>query len=361
MTTIARTAAALLTALLWAVGAGAQEPPAGGQLAPPPAAVIPQAASSDAASPAARPATTTFFGDTGVWFVPIAEVLPDRSWSGSGYRRGTNYIQGYTSVADVAGTFAIGVAGRIELFGSVIANTTLIRDLTPVFVNDRAYGGFVDRYPRVATSSPVRAFGDSYLGVKLNLLSEHRGDLVAVALRSVVKLPTADEQAGAGTGKADVSVDAISSKVFAGRLEAAAMLGYTFQGQPTGFTTPSGVVTWGGAAVYPARGAIRIFGEASGSVLSSDMALRGEPLVGVDGSIAPTAAATENMTRIGTGLTWQLRGGLFLGAGVNWTGPRRERNAANQTDHTFGDYRDWQIRIGFHPGVHQSTPRPSGR
>ncbi|HVH28881.1 MAG TPA: hypothetical protein VM818_19100, partial [Vicinamibacterales bacterium] len=42
-----------------------------------------------------RPATTTFLGDTGLWFVPTAEVLARGKWSGTGYRRGTNYIQGY--------------------------------------------------------------------------------------------------------------------------------------------------------------------------------------------------------------------------------------------------------------------------
>src|SRR5262245_6889052 len=59
-----------------------------------------------------RPATTTFFGDTGIWYVPTGEVLGDGKWSVSGYRRGTNWIQGYTNVADFAGTFAYGVKDR---------------------------------------------------------------------------------------------------------------------------------------------------------------------------------------------------------------------------------------------------------
>src|SRR5450631_1635395 len=53
-----------------------------------------------------RPATTTFFGDTGIWYVPTGEVLPNGKWSATVYRRGTNWIQGYTNVADFAGTFA---------------------------------------------------------------------------------------------------------------------------------------------------------------------------------------------------------------------------------------------------------------
>jgi len=70
-----------------------------------------------------RPATTTFFGDTGLWFVPTAEVLGHGKWSGSVYRRGTNWIQGYTNVADFAGTFAVGIKNRAEIFGSFLVDT----------------------------------------------------------------------------------------------------------------------------------------------------------------------------------------------------------------------------------------------
>ena len=63
--------------LLWAAAAGAQTPPD---------AVIRR-------SPT-RPATTTFFGDTGLWFVPTAEVLPHKKCSASGYRANWDYRQG---------------------------------------------------------------------------------------------------------------------------------------------------------------------------------------------------------------------------------------------------------------------------
>ena len=71
-----------------------------------------QTSSSSTAAPATRPATTTFSGDTGLWFVPTAEVLPAKRWSGSGYRRGINYVQGFTNVADFAGTVGVGLADR---------------------------------------------------------------------------------------------------------------------------------------------------------------------------------------------------------------------------------------------------------
>jgi hypothetical protein len=68
-------------------------------------AQTPSSSSSQQPPEETRPATTTFFGDTGIWFVPTAEVTPDGRIALSGYRRGTNYIQGYTNVGDFAGTF----------------------------------------------------------------------------------------------------------------------------------------------------------------------------------------------------------------------------------------------------------------
>src|SRR5471032_1657980 len=72
-------------------------------------------ASSPTPDAETRPATTTFFGDTGIWYVPTAEVLGNGKWSGTAYRRGTNWIQGYTNVADFAGTFAYGEGPRRDL------------------------------------------------------------------------------------------------------------------------------------------------------------------------------------------------------------------------------------------------------
>src|SRR5438874_7800403 len=92
--------------------------------------------SSTVTSEETRPATTTFFGDTGLWFVPTAEVLPRGKWSVSGYRRGTNWVQGYTNVGDFDGTFGVGVGGRAEIFGAFLFDTRIDRATYPLFIND---------------------------------------------------------------------------------------------------------------------------------------------------------------------------------------------------------------------------------
>src|SRR5881396_4280122 len=138
-----------------------------------------------------RPATTTFYGDTGLWYVPTAEVLAHGKWSVSGYRRGTDFIQGYTNVGDFAGTFGVGLGQRAEVFGSFLFDTRIDRDIIPMFVTDPAIGGIVDRYPRVNQPWTGDNVGDFYVGAKVNLWSGYRQNPLAIAVRGIVKLPTA--------------------------------------------------------------------------------------------------------------------------------------------------------------------------
>src|SRR2546427_12200161 len=65
------------------------------------------AQSSSTATTDTRPATTTFYGDTGLWYVPTADILAHGKWSVSGDRRGTNLIHGCTHAADCATPFEV--------------------------------------------------------------------------------------------------------------------------------------------------------------------------------------------------------------------------------------------------------------
>ena len=133
-----RSMAAMAACVLWASAVSAQAPAS--------------QASSSSTDESTRPATTTFFGDTGIWFVPTGEVLPPGKWSASGYRRGTNWIQGYTNVADFAGTFAFGIKDRAEIFGSFLVDTRIDRDVRPLFGTETDFAGIIDRNPGVNTT-----------------------------------------------------------------------------------------------------------------------------------------------------------------------------------------------------------------
>ncbi|HWF86765.1 MAG TPA: OmpA family protein [Vicinamibacterales bacterium] len=331
--------------LIWAAAAGAQTP----STTPPPA---PSSSSSDASDVSTRPATTTFFGDTGLWFAPTAEVLPSGKVSVSGYRRGTNYIQGYTNVADFAGTFAVGIKDRAEIFGSFLADTRIDRDVRPLFVNDPTYGGIIAQYPRVNQGWTGDNVGDLYLGVKLNLLSEYRQHPAALALRGIVKVPTGKKDVGVSTGKADVSVDFIASKDVAKITEVTGYAGYQYLGSPDGFDAPTSSFRWGAGAGFPSHSPVRVSAELNGVVPSDNtVTITGAPLVGTDGSIAPFVSNTEKLTRATFAVTFQAPKGFFVGAGVSWNVPQQQRVAGQSDSDPFADYWDWQVRIGYHPGV----------
>jgi outer membrane protein OmpA-like peptidoglycan-associated protein len=339
--------------LLWAMAAGAQT-------TPPPTLKTPPS-TSESSDISVRPATTTFFGDTGLWYVPTAEVLADGRWSASGYRRGTNYIQGYSNVGDFAGTFGVSIKGRAEFFGSFVFDTRIDRDLRPIFVNDATVGGIIDRYPRVTQTWTGDNVGDFHVGAKINLWSESRQKPAAIAVRGIVKLPTGNKDIGVSTGKTDISLDAIVSKEAAKLVQVSGFGGYQWRGSPDGFTTPSGAFRWGTGVAFPSRNIVRVVGELNGELLSSDSATisSGTTLRGSDVSVPPTASSTENLTRATLGLTVQAKNGFFAGAGVSWNLPTRAR-VAGFTDEAdlVGDYYDWQFRIGYHPGVRVYAPPP---
>ena len=94
-----------------------------------------------------RPATNTFSGDTGLWYVPTAEVLAKSEWSAGLYRAGFNYVEGFSNVSDIAATFAYGVARKMELFGSFKLDTRIDRDLRPLFISNPEVGGVIALVP----------------------------------------------------------------------------------------------------------------------------------------------------------------------------------------------------------------------
>jgi outer membrane protein OmpA-like peptidoglycan-associated protein len=340
---------ALICALALAVAASVSA-----QSAP----TAPTSPSSTAAAEDTRPATTTFFGDTGLWYVPTAEVLGRGQWSASVYRRGTNWVQGYTNVADFAGTFAVGVGDRAEVFGSFLVDTRIDRDIRPVFVNDPTFGGFIDRYPKVNQYWSGDNVGDLYIGGKFNIWSESRQNPAAVAVRGILKVPTGRVDAGVSTGKPDVSVDAVVSKEASKLVEVSGYGGYEWRGTPDGFDTPGGAFRWGTGVTFPSRRVLRLVGEVNGNMSSSDLATTTTALTGVDLSQSPLSSNTENITRATLGVTLQKKA-WFFGAGLSWNVPTIARNGSfTDEPSVMGDYYDMQFRIGYHPGVRVYVPPP---
>ena len=295
-----------------------------------------------------RPAITSFWGDTGLWFVPTAEVLKAGGWAFGAYRTELDFKQGSTDVAYYPGTLAIGAGNRTEIFGAVRAVTSIDRDTRPLFAPaNTPIGGVVNEYPFVRDRWTGNNFGDVYVGTKINLASEYRRQPMAMALRGTVKLPTAGED-NVGTGQFDYFVDAVMSKEFKSGVELAGFGGYAFRGDPTGVSLSDGF-RWGFGMAFGTRSSLRLTTELHGEVPVSDTVLVAPgAIVGVDGSISPIVSQLDSRVNAAAGLTWQHPNGMLIGVGANYRVGLEGQSAVGL-----------QLRLGFHSGVRIfSAPPP---
>ena len=298
-----------------------------------------------------RPATTTTSGDTGLWFVPTGEILPARNWSLSAYRVNFDYEQGFTDVSRWPVTFGFGVADRVELFGAFTAITRIDRDVRPLFnpvLSDT--GGVVNEYPFVNDGWSGNHIGDLWVGAKFNLLSQHRQQPAALALRGMVKLPTASDDDGVGTGRADFAVDAILSREFNQRVELSGFGGMIVRGDPDTYDLLNGI-RWGVGAGFPTRRNLRLTAELHGEHYLDD-AVRFTGVQTQAGTLlVPIDSRQDGPVNASLGLTWQGSSGLFAGAGINYNVRLDGRSEAGTFDDETGDALGFQFRIGYHPGV----------
>jgi len=355
---------AVFFAAILTTSTAAAQTPAPQAPAPQAAVPMPPATASDA-----RPTTTTFLGDTGLWYVPTAEILAARKWSVSGYRVNFDDDQGFTDVSNWPVTFAYGVKDRAELFGSLVVVNRIDRDLRPLFLAtasgtalaaNRQAGGFVVQNPLARQAWSGNNIGDLWLGGKINLLSEWRQQPAALAIRAMVKAPTGDTESGASTGKTDFAFDAIVSKDLNARIELSGYAGFIVRGEPDDVEETNGV-RWGFGAGFPSRKSLRFTAEIDGEAYTNESLLTKALLLGEDGSFAPAGFAYEmkSPVNVNLGLTWQHRNGFFAGAGWTWRANMRARDQfLALSTNGAGDRMDIVGRIGYHPGVRVYTPPP---
>ena len=284
--------------------------------------------------------------------MPTGEILPDGKWSISGYRANFDREQGLTDISHFIGTVAVGLGDRVEVFGSVRADTRIKRVARPLFnAADPDNGGVPNEYPFVTDFWNDDGIGDLIVGAKFNIASERRQQPAALAIRGAVKVPTGDEAVGRSTGEPDVMVDFIVSKNVQERVELSGFGGFLVRGEPSGVTLGNGI-RWGFGAGFPTGGQIKLFTELHGEVPLEDDVVLTTPLVGIDRTVSPLTSAITTPLDLTVGLMWQSRGGAFIGAGFNY--------AIGQETGSFGSSgaRGLQVRIGYHPGVRRYVAPP---
>ena len=300
-----------------------------------------------------RPGSTTWFGDTGLWFVPTGEILPSGTWSISGYRANIDRAQGVTDISHFIGTVGVGIGDRVEVFGSVRADTRFKRVGRPLFdPTNPDNGGVLNEYPFITKFWNDDGLGDVIIGAKFNITSEHRQQPAALAVRAAVKVPTGDEDVGRSTGELDVMVDFIVSKNIQERVELSGFGGVLARGEPTGITLGNSI-RWGVGAGFPTSGSVKLFTELRGEVPIDDNVALTTSLVGIDGTQSSLTSAISAPVDLTLGMMWQAQGGTCVGAGLSY--------AVNQdtgVQGTTGNNLGFQLRIGYHPGVRRYVAPP---
>jgi len=314
------------------------------------------AAAQDSEPTTTRPAGATFLGDTGLWFVPTAEILPRGKFSASAQRVNFDRQEGITDLEHNPATFAVGIADRFELFGSFRVLTRVDRDARPLFdPSNPDLGGPALEVPLANDYYSGNKVGDLMLGGKLNILSESNLSPVAFAIRGLVKIPTGDEDVGNTTGKLDGAFDVIVSKNL-GALEAAGYGGFILRGNPNGIDLANSF-RWGVGAGIPIANSFKLFGEVNSELLIQDTLTLDTPIIGLDGSQSALVSRLKNPVDLTLGLQWYNLTGLYIGAGINVAAIHDDRQLAGRASKA-GDRLGLLLRIGYHPGVRVYVPPP---
>jgi outer membrane protein OmpA-like peptidoglycan-associated protein len=279
-----------------------------------------------------RPAAPTAMGDSGLFrLVGSAYTLPKGYFSlGYSFDNMDRDPKG-TDFAVHAVTFGYGVANRAEVFGALgLQNRTKAHYLEEL--------GGPNRYP-FPNQGWATGFGDVFVGAKYAFLNDYLGDAAGLAIKGFVKLPTADESKGLGTGKASFGADLILSKTLNYGADLHGMVGYELNGNPdaptvspTTFQGPDFVANafrWGVGLNVPACTRFQLQAELSGKAYGD------------------TTVSQTNTTDLSGGLAAWLGEGFYLRAAyvyaLGYDGRGRDVSSGKRTG--------VQLSIGYHGGT----------
>jgi OOP family OmpA-OmpF porin len=300
-----------------------------------------------------RGALPTVNGDTGIWFVPTAESMPAGKWSASVFRANWDELQGLTDISKIGATFAAGL-GRGEVFGSWGVMRIKRDVVNPLFVpGDPKFGGVADQVPFQRRSWSKNIGSPVEIGAKYSLLSQSRGDAMALAPRVVFSLPVGPMWGW--TDSLETTVSLVASREFGKSVELSGTAGALLRHQPDEFHIPNKTI-YGVGLTFPTRSMFRGLVEYNGAYALGNEVLIEVPMTAEDGTPYPSGSLVRGPNNFKFGVAVQQKnGGWFGRGGLNFTPGVSDRSVGGQAFEHSG----WGIEasIGFHPGVTPARER----
>jgi hypothetical protein len=268
----------------------------------------------------AHPATPTYEGTTGLFHMPTAYTLPKGRFSFSLFRDNLDRDPKDEDISIHGVSLGIGLSSRFEIYGNFGLQNRLDADalFQPGFVND---------YPFVSTPWET-GVGDIKLGAKFGFLNDYMGDPVGMAIRGFVKIPTADENKGLGTGKVSWGGDLIISKSIAEKLDIHGSVGLVQNGDPDGVEIGN-AFRWAVGLNLPACTWFQIQAELMKTTYTGD----------------DDFEQTNPLDLVVGPVLW-IRPGIFIRPALSWNLNFDDRGLNSGSRSWTGRH----ISIGFHPG-----------
>lgn len=211
-----------------------------------------------------RPAAPTYLGDTGLFRLGSAYTLPKGKASVSFFADNQDRDPKGLDVYTHGLTIGYGATSRLEVFGDLALQNR-------VKVNYRTQAGFFNDYPLAGTTATSPGWqtgvGDLRVGAKYKILDDYRADQVGLAIRGYVKVPTADEAKGLGTGKISGGANLILSKSLNRQADFHASIGYQINSDPDAVDIGN-AFNWGVGLNVPALRVFQLQAELTGTTYS---------------------------------------------------------------------------------------------
>jgi outer membrane protein OmpA-like peptidoglycan-associated protein len=267
-----------------------------------------------------HPWAPSYEGTTGLFHMPVAYTLPKGKFSFSLFRDNLDRDPKDEDISIHGLSLGYGATEKLEIYGNFGLQNRI--DADALF-----QAGFVNDYPFVATPWET-GVGDVKLGLKYKFLDDYMGDSVGLAARAFVKLPTADDAKGLGTGKTAFGADLIISKSLAEKADIHGSLGYQVNSDPDGVDIGN-AFKWGVGLNIPACYFIQLQAEVMGTHYSGAEFEQTNPLDLVVGPIV-----------------W-FKPGFFIRPALSWNLNFNDRGLNSGSKSWTGRH----ISIGYHPGA----------